>query len=118
MLFRSDDDLVRRHAVGSLESLGYQVMAAEDGQQALDILDGGAAFDLLLTDVVLSGPLSGRQVADAALSRRPGLKVLYMSGYTENAIVHHGRLDPGVRLLHKPFRLADLARKVRESLES
>lgn len=100
-----------------LQRLGYTVTACEDGPQALARLDTDGPFDLLLTDVVLPGGLSGNQVAAEARTRVPDFKVLYMSGYTENAIVHHGRLDRGVPLLGKPFRLADLARKVRELLD-
>src|SRR5690606_27967852 len=92
--------------------------AREDGPSALALLDReGVRFDLLLTDVVLPAGMSGRRVAEEVVARLPGIRVLYMSGYTENAIVHHGRLDPGVHLLGKPFRLADLGRKVREVLD-
>jgi FixJ family two-component response regulator len=73
---------------------------------------------LLLTDIVMPGPLNGRQLADIMSKRWPGIGILYTSGYTENAIVHHGRLDPGVLLLAKPYRRADLARMVRVSLEA
>lgn len=74
-----------------MRQLGYRSRLAENGREALAALDDGADIDLLLTDVILSGPLTGKQVADAAQRRRPDLKVLFMSGYTENAIVHHAQ---------------------------
>lgn len=117
VLVVEDDEFVRMLAVASLERLGYAATARDSGRGALELLDSGAGFDLLLTDIVLTGGMSGKQVASEARQRSPGLKVLYMSGYTENAVVHHGRLDRGVHLLGKPFRLADLARKVREVLD-
>jgi PAS domain S-box-containing protein len=117
ILVVEDDAMVRAHVITQLESLGYRTLQAGDGPEALALIDAGAAFDLLFTDVIMPGGINGRQLADAATQRRPGLKVLYTSGYTENAIVHHGRLDPGVALLNKPYRKADLARKVREVLE-
>ncbi len=73
-------------------------------------------FDLLFTDVILPGGMTGRQLADEMARRRPGLKVLYTSGYTDNAIVHQGRLDPGVLLLSKPYRKSQLAKMVRQAL--
>lgn len=117
ILVVEDDDLVRRHTVTSLQNLGYSVTECANGAAALTYLDAGEQFDMLLTDVMLPGGMTGKQVADEAQQRASGLKVLFMSGYTENAIVHHGRLDRGVQLLGKPFRLADLARKVREVLD-
>ncbi|MEX0873262.1 MAG: ATP-binding protein [Aquisalimonadaceae bacterium] len=118
VLVVEDDELVRQHTVNSLRILGYQVTECADGDEALERLNSNTGFDLLLTDVVLPGGLSGRQVAERAAEIEPTLRVLYMSGYTENAIVHHGRLDRGVKLLGKPFRLNELARKVREGLDS
>ncbi len=113
-----DDDLVRENLVTQLRSLGYQVLTAPNGQAALDILDTGAAVDLLLTDVVMPGGMNGRVLADQAVARRPGLKVLFSSGYSEDAIIHGGRLDPGVQLLSKPYKRIDLARKVRKVLDA
>jgi FixJ family two-component response regulator len=72
----------------------------------------------LFTDVIMPGGIDGRQLADQALRRRPGLRILFTSGYTETAIVHHGRLDPGVLLLAKPYRKIDLARMVRKALDA
>lgn len=117
ILLVEDDEMVRTYASGQLAALGYQVMEAPDGNHALDIVRSGVAIDLLFTDVVMPG-MGGRQLVDQARLLRPGLKVLYTSGYTENAIVHHGRLDQGVYLLSKPYRRAVLAIKVREALDS
>jgi len=118
VLLVEDEDMVRAYARDQLLALGYQVLAAADGAQALALLDSRSDIALLFTDIVLPGGLNGRQVAEAALQRRPGLKVLYTSGYSENAIVHHGRLDRGVQLLNKPYRRIDLARKVRAVLDA
>ncbi|MDZ7685376.1 MAG: ATP-binding protein [Gammaproteobacteria bacterium] len=116
VLLVEDDALVRRYTCDQLIILGYQVQTAVDGREAKAMLESSEPIDVLLTDVVMPGGISGHELARLAVALRPGLKVLYMSGYTENAIVHHGRLDPGVALLSKPFRRADLARKMREVL--
>jgi signal transduction histidine kinase/HAMP domain-containing protein/ActR/RegA family two-component response regulator len=113
-----DDALVRNFVVTQLHSLGYRTMTAANGNAALAQLADGATFDLLFTDVIMPGGMNGRQLADIVVARRPAIKVLYTSGYTENAIVHHGRLDAGVLLLAKPYRKSDLARMVRAALES
>jgi signal transduction histidine kinase len=118
VLLVEDDDLVRQYASGSLKGLGYQVTECSNGADALDLIRAGGQFDLLFTDVVLTGGISGKEVALEAVKMQPGLKVLYMSGYTENAIVHHGRLDSGVHLLSKPFRLKALAEKLRVVLDN
>jgi PAS domain S-box-containing protein len=118
ILVVEDDTLVRGYVIAQLESLGYTTLAAADGVAALALVDKGVAFDLLFTDVIMPGGMNGRQLADAIRKRRPSLNVLYTSGYTENAIVHHGRLDPGVALLNKPYRKSDLARKIRDVLAS
>ncbi|MEX6724463.1 PAS domain S-box protein [Parapedomonas caeni] len=97
-------------------ALGYAVTEATDAAQALAVLDGGLDVDLLLTDVVLKGGKNGRQLAEEAQASHPGLKVLYMSGYTENAIIENGRIADGVHLLQKPFRKRDLAARIRETL--
>lgn len=117
VLLVEDDDLVRLVTVASLEKLGYRATVCSNGRAAIEQLRHGPHFDLLLTDVVLAGGISGKEVAAVAAQLRPGLKVLYMSGYTENAIVHHGRLDHGVHLLSKPFRIDELGRKLREVLD-
>jgi PAS domain S-box-containing protein len=117
ILVVEDDELVRMHVVTQLESLGYRTLAAPSGAAALALVDEGARFDVLFTDVIMPGGMSGRQLADELLRRWPSLKVLYTSGYAENAVVHHGRLDAGVALLNKPYRKAELAQKVREVLD-
>jgi len=116
ILVVEDDDLVRRYAGDQLKALGYEVRTASNGPEALSVLEQGAPVDVLLTDIVMPGGMNGKDLADAARAMREDLQVVFMSGYTENAIVHHGRLDPGVRLLSKPFRRQELARKVREAL--
>ncbi len=116
VLVVEDDEAVRQLACHELRALGYRVIDAASGAQALPLLDAEEPIDLLFTDVVMPGGMSGRQLADEARRRRPGLRVLYTSGYSENAIVHHGRLDTGVQLLPKPYRRADLARAIRQAL--
>ena len=116
ILVVEDDALVRDFVVAQLHSLGYTTIAAADGREALSCVQGGAAFDLLFTDVIMPGGINGRQLADEVAKRRPGTKVLYTSGYTDNAIMHHGRLDQGVLLLSKPYRKSQLARMVRLAL--
>ncbi len=118
ILIVEDDLPVRHYVVARLQALGYTALAATNATEAIAILEGPARIDLLFTDVVMPGPMNGRQLADVALQRRPKLRVLFTSGYTENAIVHHGRLDPGVLLLAKPYRKSDLARMVRAALAS
>jgi len=112
VLVVEDDEMVRRFVREQVASLGYEVLNAADAGTALRLIESGEAIDLLFTDVVMPGAMDGRQLADAARRLRPDLPVLYTSGYTENAIVHQGRLDPGVSLLNKPYRLADLAEKL------
>lgn len=118
ILVVEDDDLILQQLVAQLQGLGYTVITASAGSPALAILHERADIDLLFTDVILPGGMNGRQIADAAQIIRPGLKVLYTSGYSENAIVHHGRLDRGVELLSKPYRRSELASKVRKVLDS
>lgn len=117
ILVLEDDELVRLNVTDQLESLGYSVVAASNGPEALAILRTDQHFDLLFTDIVMPGGMNGREVADEAVRLRPGLRVLFTSGYTENAIVHHGRLDRGVHLINKPYRRRDLARKLRIVLD-
>jgi PAS domain S-box-containing protein len=117
ILVVEDDDALRSYTVETLAELGYRVLSATKGDAALEILNSGNAIDLLFTDVVMPGGLNGRQLADEAVRRRPGLKVLFTTGYTRNAIVHHGRLDPGVQMIGKPFSIDELTRKVRAILD-
>ncbi len=117
ILVAEDDEHVRQVAAEHLRRLGYDVTEASDGSAALAEIQRGGRFDLLFTDVVMPGTMSGRELAEAAVELLPGLGVLYTSGYTENAIVHHGRLDPGVHLLAKPYGLQELARRIRSLLD-
>ena len=107
-----DDPLVREMAVAMLRSLNYDVLEAMDGSTALEILAESPDIDLLFTDVVLPGGMSGADLAREAERLRPGLKVLHTSGYTENAIIHQGKLDQAAELIQKPFQKAALARKI------
>jgi PAS domain S-box-containing protein len=117
ILVVEDDPLVRNYVATQLNGLGYTTLTAANAAEALEYIDGVKNFDLLFTDVIMPGSINGRQLAEEAVRRRPSLRVLFTSGYTENAIVHHGRLDPGVLLLAKPYRKSDLARMVRIALE-
>ena len=117
ILIAEDDDLVLQHLEGQLRLLGYRVTAVTSGPAALTVLQTRSDIDLLLTDIIMLGGMNGRELADRARNLRPSLKVLFTSGYTENAIVHHGRLDPGVDLLSKPYTRLELATKVRGVLE-
>jgi PAS domain S-box-containing protein len=117
ILLVEDDTDVRSFTVEVLRELGYRVIEASDGPTGLRMLDAHREIALLLTDVGLPGGINGRQLADEARRRKPGLKVLFASGYARNAIVHHGRLDPGVELIMKPYTYAALATKVRRVLD-
>ena len=116
ILIAEDDPMVRTYVEAQVKGLGYRTLTAENGAEALAILEREAGIDLLFTDVIMPGGMNGRQLADAARQRLPDLKVLFTSGYTENAIIHHGRLDPGVLLLAKPYRKSELARMLRVAL--
>jgi signal transduction histidine kinase/CheY-like chemotaxis protein len=118
ILIVEDDALVRDYVVTQIKRFGYHTLAASNAAEGLAIVNGPQRIDLLFTDVIIPGGMNGRQLAMEALRRRPELKVLYTSGYTENAIVHHGRLDAGVLLLPKPYVSADLARMIRTALAS
>ncbi|MGB8394723.1 MAG: ATP-binding protein [Pseudolabrys sp.] len=116
ILIVEDDDGVRQYASEILRDLNYQVIEAKDSATALRLLDADKKFDLLLTDVVLPGK-NGRELANEVERRRPGTKIIFMTGYSRNAIVHHGRLDPGIELIPKPLTERVLARKIRQVLD-
>jgi PAS domain S-box-containing protein len=116
ILVVEDDVLVRDFVVAQLRGLGYTTIAAGDGREALSHVLSGAAFDLLFTDVIMPGGINGRELAEEVTRHRPRTRVLYTSGYTGSAIIHHGRLDQGVLLLSKPYRKSELARMVRIAL--
>lgn len=117
ILVVEDDDMVRTSVVGMLRDLGYSCLHVADGAAALEVLRQGAKVDLLFTDVVMPGPVKSRELAAEAQRLRPGLPVLFTSGYTDNAIVHHGRLDAGVQLISKPYAREELARRLRALLK-
>jgi CheY-like chemotaxis protein len=118
ILIVEDDALVRQYVVTQIKSLGYAALEAANAAEALTIIDADKGIDLLFTDIIMPGHMNGRQLADEAVRRRPDLKTLFTSGYTENAIVHHGRLDSGVLLLAKPYRKSELAKMLRTALAS
>jgi PAS domain S-box-containing protein len=117
ILVVEDNALVLSSVTTQLKSLGYRTLTATNAAAALTIADSGEDFDLLFTDVIMPGGMNGRQLTEEMAKRRSPLKVLFTSGYTENAIIHQGRLDPGVHLLAKPYRKADLATMVRRALD-
>ena len=114
VLLAEDDDLVRVFATERLRASGYDVVAAQSGPKALEALAALPHIDLLFTDVIMPGGMTGRQLAEAVLELRPGTPVLYASGYTENVIVHNHRLDAGVKLLAKPYSTKQLVERVGE----
>ena len=117
VLVVEDEPAVREIAVAILGDLGYRVLEAADGEEGRRVFGAHTAgIDLLLTDVVLPGKVRGRELAERITAIRPDVSILYMSGYTENSIVHNGRLDDGVQLISKPFQREQLARKVAETL--
>jgi CheY-like chemotaxis protein len=116
ILVVEDDNLVRTFVLAQIRSLGYFAVAAVNAAEALVVIDSPQKIDLLFTDLIMPGLMNGRQLADAALNRRAALKVLYTSGYSNEAIIHHGHLDAGVLLLVKPYRKADLAYMLRAAL--
>ena len=110
--------VVRGLIVEVLTELGYRAIEASDGPAGLEILRSPRRIDLLITDVGLPGGLNGRQVADAARIRRPGLKILFITGYAENAVIGNGHLDPGMEVITKPFTMTALGNKVQAMLEA
>lgn len=118
VLIVEDEETIRTLVTEELQSLGYRVLCAVDGSSGLKVLGSDTRIDLLVTDVGLPGGLNGRQVADAARVTRPGLKVLFITGYAENASIGDGRLELGMEVMTKPFDLAALAARIRAMLES
>jgi signal transduction histidine kinase/CheY-like chemotaxis protein len=116
VLIVEDDSLVRTFVVGQINSLGYATLSAINAAEALLVIESAQHIDLLFTDMIMPGAMNGRQLADAALQRRASLKILFTSGYSNEAIIHHGHLDAGVLLLAKPYRKSDLARMLRAAL--
>ena len=116
ILVAEDDENVRNTTAEMLSDLGYHVLRARDADAAMIIIESGVAVDLLFTDVVIPGALGARELARQAQIRRPGLGVLFTSGYTDNAVVHGGGLDGGVEVLSKPYTQAALAHKLRKVL--
>jgi PAS domain S-box-containing protein len=117
VLVTEDDPFVRAYAVACLESLGHRVVSAVDGNEALVLLAQGTAANLLFTDIVMPGGMNGWELAERAQRLRPGLKVLLTSGYALETLAARGRLHPGSQVLNKPYRKADLARRLREVME-
>jgi CheY-like chemotaxis protein len=117
VLVIDDEPLVRMLIVDVLEDLGCVVTEASDGPSGMKVLQSDACIDLLVTDVGLPNGMNGRQVADAARALRPDLKIIFVTGYAENAVLNHGHLDHGMSIVTKPFNMADLARRVRETLD-
>ncbi|MDY0068637.1 MAG: PAS domain S-box protein [Porticoccaceae bacterium] len=116
ILLVEDDEMVRAFASQMLLASGYRVLVADNGPAALEVLRSDARVDLLFTDVIMPGGLNGPQLAEQALALRPGLRVLFTSGYTENAIARQGQLDSGIPLLNKPYRQGELMAKIHLAL--
>ncbi len=116
ILVVEDDPDVRTLAVTLLGDLGYEVMEAGDGASAIAAMKSRSRIDLLFTDVILAGGMSGPEIAAEAKCIQPAMRILFMSGYPSEAMIRRGELEQGADLLNKPFRKADLARKVREVL--
>ena len=114
VLVVDDEPTVRMLVTEVLQDLGYAAIEAADGAAGLRVLQSNARIDLLVTDVGLPGGLNGRQVADAARVARPSLKVLFITGYAEKAVLSHAHLDPGMHVLTKPFAMETLASRIKE----
>ena len=114
VLVVDDEPTVRMLVVEVLEELGYTAIEAADGAAGLRVLQSDARIDLLVTDVGLPGGMNGRQMADAARVSRPDLKVLFITGYAENAVLNYGHLDPGMCVLTKPFAMEALTSRIRD----
>jgi CheY-like chemotaxis protein len=117
VLIVDDEAILRMLMVDVLQETGYRTLEARDGPSALKILETDMRIDLLVTDVGLPGGMNGRQIADAARDTRPDLKVLFVTGYAENAAVGNGHLAPGMEVVAKPFEIAAFGQKVRDMIE-
>ena len=118
VLVIDDEALVRMLIVDALEDLGYRTLEAGDGPEGLKVLRSDERIDLLITDVGLPNGMNGRQVADAARELRPGLKVLFVTGYAETSVLSHGTLDPGMEVVTKPFDINALAKRIQDFVDS
>jgi CheY-like chemotaxis protein len=118
ILLVEDEEDVRTFTATVLRELGYRVLTAVDAKSALAVMESEPSLDLLFTDVGLPNGMNGQQLADEVGKHWPALKVLYTTGYAHNAIIHHGRLDPGVDLIVKPFSQSSLANKIRKVLDT
>jgi CheY-like chemotaxis protein len=118
ILVVDDNSGVLEEAVEQLTRLGYEVVSALSGAEALAELERTSDFDLLFTDVVMPGEIAGRTLASKAMAMRPGIKVLFASGYFEGALVSKGELETDVQFLSKPYRMKELAQKIEEVLRS
>lgn len=116
VLVVDDEAAVRMLITEVLGDLGYNAMEAVDGPTAMKILESDIEIDLLMTDVGLPNGMNGRQIADAARTRRPKLKIIFITGYAENAAIEHGHLDPGMAVITKPFAMDALAVRIKEML--
>ena len=117
VLVVEDSDAVLEFVISALEDLGYRVLSARSGPEALRALESEEKIDLLFTDVVLPGGMTGRELAARALRARPTLPVLFTTGFSRNAIVHQGRLDTDVSFLGKPYTQSEVAQRVRALLD-
>ena len=117
ILVVDDEPTIRMLAVEVLEELGYQVIDCGDGPSALKVLETDQRIDLLITDVGLPGGMNGRQLADAARLSRPDLKIIFITGYAENAVLGNGQLSPGMQLITKPFAMEALGQKARNLIQ-
>ena len=118
VLVVDDEELVRDLVIEVLEGLGYGSLQAADGASGMKILKSNTRIDLLVTDVGLPGGMNGRQLADAARLLRADLKVLFITGYAENAVINHGHLEPGMQIMTKPFQMDALGIRIRTMLET
>jgi CheY-like chemotaxis protein len=118
ILVVEDDDMVRQHVCNQLESLGYNYIATEGADRALNLIARQTKIDLLFTDVIMPGNMNGKQLANAARALRPNIKVLYTSGYSDSVFSQDDHMDQTVHLLNKPYQRLELARKIRQVLSS